>query len=429
MKKNLLISAAITLVLVAIFASTQIDDELSDEALALISIIEEPKESRAYIYLLGINASPNVSPMEVGGSLLQEYRKQGADENYEIVGYTAQDQIQAPEGELFCEFADDHCVRTLFTTDFDIEELERKYAIILERMGELYGLGDYHTLSKPTYREPIPPYQYISRVERVWVLRSISLYKEGRANKAQILLRNRLSMLRSSLASQDNLIGKMVHLLVISEIVDTLSIILSHSADATKMELIPDMTLAEKDLGAASAREFGVAYYLFKRLDKYPGFFDSTAAEGEGEKGEKDVRGGKVPGWFVRIFYKPNMSINAVVPAYTKLVSLSRLSCKEFAEEIERGKELEITTSNLRNYMGNVLINTGRPNLEQYLGRIMDVEAKIELFNQIYHHGAPEDKVKNPYYEYDYSYRKEDSICFRGPLEDQKGMRCLRTKY
>jgi hypothetical protein len=59
----------------------------------------------------------------------------------------------------------------------------------------------------------------------------------------------------------------------------------------------------------------------------------------------------------------------------------------------------------------------------------MDLEAKIELFNQIIIDKVAEDKVVNPYYKGEYSFRKGNSICFRGPEGDLKGIRCLRTKH
>jgi hypothetical protein len=429
MKKKVLIIAAVFALFAAVIASTQIDDELSNEALALVRVIEEPKESHAYLYFLGINAAPDADPLEVGRNLLEEYRKLEADKNYEVVEYNHPDQIQAPEGELFCSFSDDDCVRTLFTSDFDIEELQWEYAIVLKRMERLHGFGDYHSLSKPTYSEPIPPYQYIPRVERIWVLRSISLYKEGKAKEALMLLMNRLSVLRSSLASQDNLIGKMVHLAAISEIVDAASVIRADSADATKMEMIPDLTLSEKELDVVSAREFGLAYYLFKDLDGHSEFFKTSGLTQEeeieeGEKGEK-----KVPAWLIRLFYKPNMSINAIAPHYTRMARLSRLTPREFAMEIDGGKELEAETSMFRNYIGHLLLSYARPDTNRYVARIMDLETKIELFNKIHHFGVPENKLNNPYYEGEFAFRKGSSVCFRGPFKDERGMRCLRTKY
>jgi hypothetical protein len=428
-KKAIFIVLVILAGLVALIALTQIDEDLSAEALALIKEVEQPKESQAYLYLIGINAAPDADPLEVGRDLLEEYRKLGVDENYQVVEYSHPNLIRAPDGELFCGFFDDDCVRTLFTSDFDIRELEREYALILERMERFYGFGDYHTLSKPTYMEILAPFQYISRVERIWVLKSISLYKEGRTQEALTLLMKRLVVLRGSMASQDNLIGKMVHLAVVSEIVDVASIILANSPDAINVELIPDMTLVEKGLDTASAREFAGEYYLYKGLDKHPEFFETSAVTPEGETEESDSKQGNAPGWYVRIFFKPNMTINAIVPIYERMARLSRLSPREFTAEIEAGEELEITTSKLRNYVGYVFISISRPNMDEYNARILDIETKIELFNQIHHHGVTEKMVRNPYYQDDFSYRKGNAVCFRGPLEDQMGMRCLRTQY
>ncbi len=424
MKKILSAMLAVIAVLAILLALTQIDDDLSEEALALISIIEEPKESQAYIYLLGINAAPDADPLEVGGKLLEEYRKQEADENYKAVEYSDPDQILPPEGDLFCGFFQEDCAKTLFTTDFNIEELEREHAILLERLETLHGFGDYRTLSMPSASEHLPAFHYIAYGERIRVLRAISLHKKGRSQEAVDLLLKRLEVLRKSFAVQDNLIGKMIYVIKISEIVDVAGIILTESGDSVKAELLPGMTLAEKRLDRVSAREFGMPYYLFKNLDKSPDMFEVSDPMKEGETQEA-----KVPGWVLRITYKPNMTINAVVPFYTRMTRLSKLSPGEFAQDIESGQIPEMTASRFRNYIGTILVNMSRPNLEEYVGRIMDVETKIELFNQIHYYGKQEDRVENPYYPGEYSYGEGDAVCFRGPLKDERRLRCLRTAY
>ncbi len=424
MKQILSAMLAVIAVLAILLALTQIDDDLSEEALALVRILEEPKESQAYIYLLGINAAPDVDPLEVGGNLLEEYRKQEADEDYRVVEYRDPDQILPPEGELFCGFFHEGCATTLFTSDFNIEELEREHAVLLERLEALHGFGDYQTLSTPSVSEHIPAFHYIASGERIRVLRAISLHKKGRSREAVDLLLKRLEVLRESFALQDNLIGKMIYVIKISEIVDVASIILTEGGSSLKAELIPGMTLAEKELDRVSAREFGMSYYLFKNLNKSPDIFEVSDSAQEGETKEA-----KVPGWVLRITYKPNMTINAVVPFYTRMTRLSKLSPGAFAEEIDSGDVPVISTSRFRNYVGYTLASVAWPNADEYIGRIMDVETKIELFNQIYYHGKQEDKVENPYYEGEYSYREGDAVCFHGPLKDERRLRCLRTAY
>jgi hypothetical protein len=239
----------------------------------------------------------------------------------------------------------------------------------------------------------------------------------------------RLRLLRKTLELQDHLIGKMVFAIKISEIIDTAGIIATEYGKPIPVEPISPLSVAEKALDRASAREFAMSYRLYTDLDRRSDIFQTSSMEREEEVPDSDAGDGEVPGWLVRVFYKPNMTINAVVPDYIRWAELSKLSPGEFTAELAKGEGADVSTSKIRNYIGQIMISIGRPNMNDYVGRIMDLEAKIELFNQIHHQGIAENKVVNPYYDYEYSYRKGKSICFRGPLEDVRGMRCLRTSY
>jgi len=387
----------------------QIDDDLSPKATELINTIEVDTESDAYLYLLGFSANESDSPEKVGVNLLNEYRKQESDDSYAVVDYQDAKKIPLPQGELFCRVAEEGCLETLFASDVNTNRLKVKYTTLLARLNRFHEFNEYKTLTKPSAIEAYPPYKYILAAERLEVLYAIATYKSGKSKEAISLLQNQLAKVRKSLRLQDNLIGKVVFLIKASEIIDVLSVIIAQTG--ADIKAIPELTISEKDFSMVSAREFVMSYYLFKALDRNPELFRM---------------GGNLPSWFTRIVYKPNMTINTITPDYYRLVRISRLKPAEFVNELGNDRPSISLTTNLRNYVGNVLIgiSTG---YDEYVARVMDFETKIHLFNRLHHYKDESEAISNPYYPSEKSEVSGNKACFRGPFEDKKFLRCIRV--
>ncbi len=410
MKKILLISI---LILAVLFVLNLFDEELGPEAQALLDRVDYKKESGSFIYLLGIVAAPDEDPAELGRSLLEEYRLLEGDENYPVAEYPYSQRLPLPEGELFCSVSDAGCLKTLFTKEFDIDALEAENRVLIERVRKIQATGEFNTMTMPSMNEPIPEYDYISRATRLAVLKAISIYKEGRTEEALRLLMNRLAVARQNMALQDTIIGKLIYAFKVSEILDVASVILDREQGVLQVHKIPPLSPEEKGFGQISAREFMSLYHVILDVDEH--------TEQEGAKRVFMV-------FLKRLIYKPNMTANAIVPVYSRVEKLSEMSPKEFAEEVESGVKPDISTSMIRNYVGHAMLEVSAPNWEEYVQRLLDLDAKIELFNYIHHFRFAADKVWNPYYEDEYSYRQGKAVCFRAPLEARESFRCLRIK-
>ena len=410
MKKQL-----ITLVLaLVIVAMAQIDDDLSKESLDLIDRINAESTSESYLYLYGIFAREGEEPVNVGREIFEEYRRLDDDHSYDVIEYPDEDKLPLPKGDEFCAGWEEGCLEYLFSFQFDADRLLTEHSLLLARASRFFEFVEYQTLSKPTIHELLPPYKYIADAERIKVLEAISLYKLGDINSAIESLSLHFSKLRRSMALQDNLIGKLVFLMKLSEIIDVMSVILSNSEGETKFipELIPALSRAEKSFHMVVAREFGMSYHTLKGLDKHPDFFEI---------------GGNSPGWWTRIFYKPNMSINSIAPSYHKVEKLAELSAPDFTKQIELGHSKTPSTSKLRNYVGGVLIAMSSDYTE-YVARFYDFDAKLALFNQVHHQKLSLEDMQNPYYGKEAPEDVDGNLCFTGPLEDNRSLRCLRVK-
>lgn len=405
MKITLLL--AITCACALLWAS-QVDDKLGSDARMLIARLDGPNDSEAYLFLSGFYAHADDKPSDVGRALLETSRK---DESGDVSGaelYDDAKKIPRPSGDLFCPVWEPGCLDRLFTESFDIDAMRREHKVLLQRLAVFHQFDEYQTLAKPTLREIYPPYHYVAAAERIRVLAAIAAFKEGDTAAAIDALSKQLVEIRSSLALQDNLIGKLIFLMKFSEVIDVLSII--HSQTGQPSMFIPLLTPAEKDFTRVVAREFGLSYYGFLEIDRDPGFFQES---------------GSVPGWMVRVLYKPNMTINAIAPQYLEWEHMMELTSAEFAVYLENGNRYVPSSSRIRNYAGSALIAMPA-NFDEYIARFKDLDAKLTLFNQRYHYQAALDELKNPFYPDESAEISASQGCFRGPLEDVRYLRCIR---
>lgn len=401
-----------TIILLLAFLAfiTQIDDTLSIKATNLVNKIEVSGNSEAYLYLTGIYAIDDKKPQDIGKYLLNEYQKKEADDSYEVAEYPESKKITLPEGNLFCKTWEENCLKTLFSANYDLEKLLEENSTLIFRSNQFHHFNEYKTLTKPSINEQFPLYQYITKAERIKVLNAISAHNKGRSEEAIEELTNQFLKLRKSLRLQDTLIGKLVFLMQLSELIDVLSIILSKTD--IKVDLIPNLSHSEKDFEMISAREFGMVYYTFMELDKHPDFFQMDD---------------NIPRWMTRIFYKPNMTINAITPIYYRLKRIALLTPDQFAKEIKLGENKAVSSSKLRNYIGDVLIEMS-PNFDKYVARFMDFDVKINLFNHVYYYHSDINSTVNPFLNDIVPDVSENKICFQGPFDDKHLLRCLRTK-
>ncbi len=400
--KKLLFS---TLVLIVIL--TQFDDNLSEEATSLIARVETKKTSDAFLYLHGIFAEEGEDPISVGIDVLEEYRNFDINESFTISEHPDSNKLTLPDGDEFCKTQEEGCLEYLFSEDISATDLLRQHSTLVSRSNKFHGFNEYRTLSKPTVSEPVPPYQYITAAERIKVISAISLYKNGNASKSVENLLVQFSTLRKSMELQDNLIGKLVFLSTLSEIIDVLSVIMANAV--VNIDVIPNLSKSEKSFYDIAAIEFVMMYYTFSDLDRDPEFFKA---------------GGHIPRWLTRIVYKPNMTINAILPIYERLEYLATLSPSELATRLEETENHSPSSSKLRNYAGNTLMSIP-PSFDKYVILFADFEAKIALFNQVHIFNSDLDNLENPYYGPEKPISSDGKLCFSGPFEDEESLRCL----
>lgn len=411
MKKLFYILILLFSIILCLALAGQIDDDVSEDSIKLIERLETNAKSEAYIYINGIFAAENEKPATVGKKILDEQIKLSINTAYEPIEYPDSKKLPLPAGNEFCNlWGDVNCLAYIFSSNVDSSELLVKHRLLVDRSNEFLDFNEYQTMVKPTIDAIIPPYQYIAAAERLKVLDAISIYKNGDTSRSINSLLTQFVKLRKAMELQDNLIGKLVLLMKLSEIVDVLSIIASN--ENISLEPIPRLTKSEKSFHIIAAREFGMSYYMFKSLDKNPEFFEYH---------------GSSPGWAIRILFKPNMTINAATPIYYQVEKTSHLSHSEFVAKIKSETSTNIPTLQLRNFIGHKLI-LFIPDFNDYIARFLDFDVKLSLFNQLHNLKLQPKEMKNPYYGKEEPENLDNKLCFKGPIKDEKHLRCLRVK-
>jgi len=384
MKSAVLRGSLVLFLLVCVFIlANQFDDDLTPEAKYLVQQLQEPEQlsSNAYIFHVGIFAPPHLEPENVGKEILKSTKYGTTNFSYAEVNYPSSDRLPIPRGKLFCSrFNDNNCIRTLFTHNEDIDAIKRDNKILLTRNTKFHSYKNYKTLTRPSKEEHIPQYAYLLKAERILVLDAIQQYRSNNIQKSIEMLYGQLDRLKTAFHHQDHLLGKMIFIAGMDEVLDVASVILAESGVKTKK--LNQLTHDERNLDIVAAREFRMAYNAHKNLDRNP------------ELLRLDTR---IPEWLIRTIYKPNMSINAVTPIYSRLAKLSTLSLDEFAFELSSKPPQKLETSGVRNILGKLMLDSVQE-MDKYVARIMDLNVKIQLFNHRYHEGLEFNSAENPYF-------------------------------
>lgn len=408
---KLLFALAVLLVIAVLLQ--QIDAPLDPKASALLERAQPAESSEAYLYLMGIVAAKGEEPVSVGRTLHASIKLAEAvywkeRQTFSFEDYPERKKLPLPDGDLFCQSWTQGCIEQLFSNPASLNELLSVHEDLQQRYQVFLQSSDYATLTSPHLAEPFPPFQYLGKANRLWVLKSIATAKSS-PDAGLTMLADNIRQLRQQMALQDLLVGKLVFVMLISENLDVASIVM-HRKENTMTFTLPHLTQQERDFSRVMAREFAMAYDTMRSMDRHPEFLKADSP---------------LPGWLVRAIFKPNVSANALLPIYLQAIEDAQMTADAFAERIRRQPKPEVKEDWLRNFAGMRLNRIASPDFNIYVGRLHDLDAKIRLFNQAGGSDASHSLEQQPE-----PYLSEDkrSLCVDGALPDERRLRCLRIR-
>jgi hypothetical protein len=399
--------------LIAVTGLLMIDDELSQESKLLLRESPKGTDNTGYFYLMGIMAAPNEDPIEVGKTLFAsiQHKKEKGTISLTYEKYPEEKKLAIPEGDLYCKFHDENCIKSIFQNIKNFNENDND--ILLNRYLSYLSFNDHKLITHPHIEEPLPPYNYLIIGARIFLLKNIQISENGNPDLAITNTEEHIKKIRKRMANSDNLIAKMVYASILSQMIDSIYFI-KKGSNNEKLIYIEPLNSSELSFNEPMKREFKGMENLFRSMDRNGNFLGTQYY---------------IPGFLVRCIYKPNMTLNLMAPDYLNLIESSLLE----PFELVAIRSTNDTTKNknkysIRNIVGNTLSKIGQPNFSKYIFRLHDLNIKITLFNKTVNLKTDETKnveIENPYYR-----RMEkptiiaDKLCLNGPLEDHHAIRC-----
>ena len=367
-----------------------------------------PAESAAYYQLLGMDAPAGQEPQAFGRQLLQAHQQWLAKHGLnKPQAHADRARIELPGAEL-CRLGEGDCLQRLREDRVALGELLVRHGELLRRYETLLTLNDYRTLSQPSMNEPLANFTTLDSANRVRAVQILALALDGRGGEALALLQQDVRLLRDWMARADNLILKLMLALELANDLEAIAVL--HRAG-----LVPEpaeqavLSDAERSLEAPMQREFVLVGSGHLNLLDSP-----QVAEELG-----------VSRWWLRLIYKPHMTVNDSLPGYLQVAADSRLDTAAFVRTVKMQSRREPSLwRSARNPVGMILGNVAGPDFNKYLSSLHDLDAKLALFNSL---GQSVPDADNPYrsgQKANWS-AKRQAYCFSGPLQDERGMRCL----
>lgn len=378
---------------------------------------ERTVPSRAYLFLLGLDAAPRTSPLALGASRLQAYQQWlTRDGATSPAAASANAQLPLPEGAAFCPIEAARCFDSLRQRQAQLPGLLAEQAALLGRYRYFLSLQDYHSSAAPGPGEPRLPLQHLTRGQQLLSLQALQLALAGDAQGAVALLHEDQLGIRQHLARADQIELKMNLALLLSRNLEWLVHLHRAGLLPAQVSLQP-LNAPERSLRQALQHEFASNAVFLRQLREQ----DIPALLGEAS---------------LFFEYKPQTTINASFELYRFAVLLSEMAPAEFQARL--GVRAEPYTG-LRNRIGNGLLGLTGSDLIEWAGQLQDLDGKIRLVtlslrlppglvdaNQV-GQLALAAGADNPYVAQQPPYVDEQQrLCFQGPLPANEGGRCVR---
>lgn len=403
----IVIGAAVILVSLALYGI--LDAPLHPQASAwLAEAGTQHERSAGHVYLLGLDAEGE--PSSAGRARLAEYRQWRAahspfEQSFQPPPRQALDmpRLNARHGEQGL------CLQP--EQDATLLEQGRE---LLARYQEAARLADLRSLGAIEPAEPLPNYAALLSGNRLLALQACSLLVAGQPDQARALLEEDLGHWRRQLAAADSLLLKMVTAQLVAGNIGSLAALHQQGLIDQPAPLAP-LSAAERSLHDAMRGEFVMLARGFTLMRNDPQFLK--------EHGRLALS----------LLFKPNMSSNSALPDYLRSAAASQLSAEQFVAWLQQPAPPR--RQDWRNPIGNVLVAVATPDMSQYLAKLHDLDARIQLYNHIIRlppgFGSAEalraSAEGNPYRMGPARLSETGPLrlCYDGPRDDPGQRRCL----
>ncbi|PZQ44417.1 MAG: hypothetical protein DI559_01325 [Ectopseudomonas oleovorans] len=372
-------------------------------------------ESRAYLFLNGIDAPFDEQPEALGKARLQHYERWYAGRGVTDSDYSGPTvaSLSLPEGQLFCRIEALGCFDSLLAQADLGSRIAPDWFALQRRYWDFLNMDDYRTLTSVSVAEPVPRLTYVYAGQQVLNLLMLQMARDGQGDVAQGGLREELRLLRQQLARADNLVLKMLLGVLVNRNLEW-QVRLYRQGLIPRPSVPKPFSVDERSLLKPMQREFyGIAQMYAQLPDSVSG---------------REYLG-------LQLFFRPQMTINASLAPYARAVQLSQLEPEAFAAAMQEPAPGPTSVGGIRNRAGNILLAIAGPNMRLYAGRLHDLEAKRRLLAVVVslppgpfdaEQLANMPDARNPYHPTQLAEPDgRGQLCFDGPHEAGFNGRCM----
>ena len=372
-------------------------------------------ESRAYLFLNGIDAPFDEQPEALGKARLQHYERWYAGRGVTDSDYSGPTvaSLSLPEGRLFCRIEALGCFDSLLAQADLGSRIAPDWFALQRRYWDLLNMDDYRTLTSVSVAEPVPRLTYVYAGQQALNLLMLQMARDGQGDVAQGGLREELRLLRQQLARADNLVLKMLLGVLVNRNLEW-QVRLYRQGLIPRPSVPKPFSADERSLLKPMQREFyGIAQMYAQLPDSVSG---------------REYLG-------LQLFFRPQMTINASLAPYARAVQLSQLEPEAFAAAMQEPAPGPASVGGIRNRAGNILLTVAGPDMRRYAGRLHDLEAKRRLLAVVVslppgpfdaEQLANMPDARNPYHPTQLAEPDgRGQLCFDGPHEAGFNGRCM----
>ena len=372
-------------------------------------------ESRAYLFLNGIDAPFDEQPEALGKARLQHYERWYAGRGVTDSDYSGPTvaSLSLPEGRLFCRIEALGCFDSLLAQADLGSRIAPDWFALQRRYWDFLNMDDYRTLTSVSVAEPVPRLTYVYAGQQVLNLLMLQMARDGQGDVAQGGLREELRLLRQQLARADNLVLKMLLGVLVNRNLEW-QVRLYRQGLIPRPSVPKPFSADERSLLKPMQREFyGIAQMYAQLPDSVSG---------------REYLG-------LQLFFRPQMTINASLAPYARAVQLSQLELEAFAAAMQEPAPGPASVGGIRNRAGNILLTVAGPDMRRYAGRLHDLEAKRRLLAVVVslppgpfdaEQLANMPDARNPYHPTQLAEPDgRGQLCFDGPHEAGFNGRCM----
>lgn len=372
-------------------------------------------ESRAYLFLNGIDAPFDEQPEALGKARLQHYERWYAGRGVTDSDYSGPTvaSLSLPEGRLFCRIEALGCFDSLLAQADLGSRIAPDWFALQRRYWDFLNMDDYRTLTSVSVAEPVPRLTYVYAGQQVLNLLMLQMARDGQGDVAQGGLREELRLLRQQLARADNLVLKMLLGVLVNRNLEW-QVRLYRQGLIPRPSVPKPFSADERSLLKPMQREFyGIAQMYAQLPDSVSG---------------REYLG-------LQLFFRPQMTINASLAPYARAVQLSQLEPEAFAAAMQEPAPGPASVGGIRNRAGNILLAVAGPDMRRYAGRLHDLEAKRRLLAVVVslppgpfdaEQLANMPDARNPYHPTQLAEPDgRGQLCFDGPHEAGFNGRCM----